>query len=441
MSWVGVSALGLTRLTPARNNDVVNLDPLDQYILPAQATMDSTGNMAIATGSDAGNADGADWLDVGDALARLGVARQTLYAYVSRGLIRSRPADDDPRRSLYDRHAVETLIARRRRGRSRNAIAASTIDWGEPVLVSRITRIESGRLDYRGQDAVALSQWATLEDVAALLWEAPSLPHIAPPRHLPPKLATPMARCLAAAAQLATPATFDRGRRALLSDATRLLAWMTAAVAGTHSGRPAHITLAEAWQADVVASDILRRALVLCADHELNASTFAVRVAASTGASLPACLLAGLATLSGPLHGGVTDRLRAMLAEPGLRRDPARSVAARLGRGEEIPGFGQRLYPKGDPRAAALFAAVPANRTWRRLVDSVEEQTGRKPNIDAALVMLEDVLHLPVGTAFALFAVGRTAGWIAHAMEQRQDGRLIRPRAVYAGREPQTSTP
>jgi citrate synthase len=427
-------------LTAARNIDVVNLDLVDQYIMPAQSDMDGAANMSVATNSDAGNADAADWLDIGDALARLGVARQTLYAYVSRGLIRSRPADDDPRRSLYDRHAVETLVARRRRGRSHNAIAASTIDWGEPVLVSRITRIESGHLDYRGQDAVALSQWATLEDVAALLWEAPSLPHTAPPRHPPPKSATPMARCLAAAAQLATPATFDRGRRALLSDATRLLAWMTAAVAGRHSGRPAHITLAQAWHADVAAADALRRALVLCADHELNASTFAVRVAASTGASLPACLLAGLATLSGPLHGGVTDRLRAMLAQPGMRRDPARSVAARLARGEEIPGFGQRLYPKGDPRAAALFGAVPAGRTWRRLVGSVEEQTGRKPNIDAALVMLEDVLHLPVGSAFALFAVGRTAGWIAHAMEQRQDGRLIRPRAVYAGLEPQTPT-
>jgi citrate synthase len=398
--------------------------------------MDGNADRAVATGRDVGSTDGAGWLEVGDALARLGIARQTLYAYVSRGLIRSRPADDDPRRSVYDRLAVETLVARRRRGRSRDAIAASTIDWGEPVLVSRITRINAGRLAYRGHDAVALSQSATLEDVAALLWETPSLPQIASPRHAPPKGATPMARCLAAIAQLAAPATFDRGRRALLSDATRLLASMAAAVAGMHKGRPAHITLADAWHADARGADAVRRALVLCADHELNASTFAVRVAASTGASLPACLLAGLATLSGPLHGGVTNRLRAMLAEPGLRRDPARAVAARLERGEEIPGFGQRLYPNGDPRAAALFAALPPGRTWRRLVTAVEEQTGRKPNIDAALVMLEDVLHLPVGAAFALFAVGRTTGWIAHAMEQHQDGRLIRPRAVYAGPEP-----
>jgi citrate synthase len=387
-----------------------------------------------------GGQDAADWLDVGTALARLGVARQTLYAYVSRGLIRSRPAADDPRRSLYDRHAIEALVSRRRRGRSRNAIAASTIDWGDPVLVSRITRIEPNRLAYRGQDVVALSEWATLEDVAALLWETPSLPRSSPPSYGPPRGTTPMARCLAAAAHLAAPVTFARGRRALLHDATNLLRCMASAAGGIRGVGAAHATLAAAWRADAQAADLLRRALVLCADHELNASTFAVRVAASTGASLPACVIAGLATLSGPLHGGVTDRLRAMLAEPGLRRDPAAAVAARLARGEDIPGFGQRLYPHGDPRAAALFAAWPPVRTWRRLVDTVEEQTGRRPNIDAALVMLEDSLRLPLGAAFAMFAVGRTAGWVAHALEQRQDGRLIRPRAVYAGPEAETAS-
>lgn len=388
-----------------------------------------------------GAPDASDWLDIRTALARLGVARQTLYAYVSRGLIRSRPSDTDPRRSLYDSHAIEDLVLRRRRGRTRNAIAASTIDWGEPVLVSRITRIDSGQVAYRGQDAVMLSQWASLEDVAALLWEAPSLPRAPAGQYVPPKGATPMARCLAAAAHLAAPVTFDRGRRALLQDAARVLRCLASASAGLRdTGSSAHATLAAAWHADTQAADLLRRALVLCADHELNASTFAVRVAASTGASLSACVLAGLATLSGPLHGGVTDRLRAMLAEPGLRRDPATAVAARLARGEEIPGFGQRLYPNGDPRAAALFAAWPPGRTWRRLVDTVEEQTGRRPNIDAALVMLEDSLRLPVGAAFALFAVGRTVGWIAHAMEQHQDGQLIRPRAVYAGPEPEPGT-
>ena len=161
--------------------------------------------------------DNPDWLDMNSAMVCLGVARQTLYAYVSRGLLRSRPADDDMRRSLYDRHAIEALIARRRRGRGRQPVATSMIDWGEPMLTSRITRIEAGSLSYRGHDAIALSATATLEDAAALLWQTPSLPCVPPWRH-PPRGATPMARCLAAAAQLAAPASFARGSRALVAE-------------------------------------------------------------------------------------------------------------------------------------------------------------------------------------------------------------------------------
>ena len=374
-----------------------------------------------------------DWLDIDAALARLGVARQTLYAYVSRGLIRSRAADDDPRRSLYDRHAIDALLARRRRGRAHQSVAASTIDWGEPVLVSRITRIAGGRVAYRGHDAIRLAETATLEQAAALLWEAAVLPRPRVAQEPPAEGRTPLARCMVTAARLAIPGRFARAGRELLQDAATLLDRITAAAANAPGGGPAHATLAVAWGVDARTADLLRRALVLCADHELNASTFAVRVAASTGASLPACLLAGLATLSGPLHGGMTDRLRAMLDEPGMRADPARAVAARLARGDALPGFGHRLYPQGDPRAMALCVALPPNRMWRRLMAAIEAQTGELANIDAALVMLEDMLHLPAGASAALFAVGRTVGWIAHALEQRQDGRLIRPRAVYAG--------
>src|SRR4051812_8918943 len=115
----------------------------------------------------------SDWLTADAALARLGVARQTLYAYVSRGLLRTQPAPDDPRRSLYDRHGIDALLERRQRGRARHAVAASTIDFGEPVLASHITRIADGRLWYRGQEALELADTASLEEIAVLLWEAP----------------------------------------------------------------------------------------------------------------------------------------------------------------------------------------------------------------------------------------------------------------------------
>ena len=106
----------------------------------------------------------ARWLTAEQATARLGVSRQTLYAYVSRSRIGAAAAPDDPRRSLYDAADVRRLAERNRTGRSRRAVAASTISWGEPILVSAITRIEGGRLEYRGQDAIALAETATLED-------------------------------------------------------------------------------------------------------------------------------------------------------------------------------------------------------------------------------------------------------------------------------------
>ncbi len=185
----------------------------------------------------------ADWLPAAAALARLGVARQTLYAYVSRGLLRMQADPDDPRRSLYDRRGIDALLERRRRGRGRLAVAASTIDFGEPVLASRITRIAEGRLRYRGQDAIALAEAATLEQVAALLWEAPVFPTV-PPEPAPALPAgSPIARCLRAAAAMAGPGIWARNPEALHRDAARLLRTIAAAAIGA----PVALALHAAW--------------------------------------------------------------------------------------------------------------------------------------------------------------------------------------------------
>ena len=375
----------------------------------------------------------ADWVTAEAAMARLGVARQTLYAYVSRGLVRARPADGDPRRSLYDPRSIDALAERSRRGRTRRAVAASTIDFGEPVLASRITRIADGVLLYRGEDAIELAQTATLEEVAALLWETPSFPALPPSAFVPGEVRTPIARCLRRVASLTEPPIWARSAPALHADAAALLRRIAEAACNAQAEGQVHASLAHAWGADAAGAELIRRALVLCADHELNASAFAVRVVASTGAALPACMLAGLAALSGPLHGGMTERVGALLAEPGMQADPRAAIAARLGRGEQLPGFGHRLYPDGDPRATELLAALDPGPWWRDMFAAAEELTGLRPNIDIALVALEQVVHLPEGSALAIFAVGRTAGWIAHALEQRQDGRLIRPRASSGG--------
>ena len=223
----------------------------------------------------------------------------------------------------------------------------------------------------------------------------------------------------------------------VLPDAVRILDRMSWAAAGLPgatgraSSLPLHERLASAWGVGPKAADLIRRALVLTADHELNASTYATRIVASTRAPLGACVLAGLAALVGPLHGGMTNEIRHLLADPLVAADPSAAIADRLARGERIPAFGHPLYPDGDPRAAALLSRMQPPPGARRLIEAMQAMTGIAPNIDCALLVLEQRLRLPTGAAFAIFAAGRTVGWIAHALEQWRDGTLIRPRAMY----------
>jgi citrate synthase len=181
----------------------------------------------------------------------------------------------------------------------------------------------------------------------------------------------------------------------------------------------------------------LDRALVLSADHELNPSSFAARVAASTGADLYACVGAALGALSGPEHGGACERVEALVVEIGAPQRVATVIEERTRRGDALPGFGHPLYPSGDPRAALLLgASAPrrrAERTLAALVARMKAARREPPNIDLALVATALSLGLPAGAASAIFAVGRAAGWLAHVFEQRGAGFVLRPRARYVG--------
>ena len=377
------------------------------------------------------------WLPAAEALELMQVRPQTLYASVSRGRIRAKPDAADPRRSLYHRDDVQRIAARTRGRRSSEAVASEAIQWGEPVLSSAVSTVADGRLWYRGQDACLLAEHATLEDVAGLLWES------APPRFactdsLPvnnTKQATPLqSGLLALAARAAVdPPSRGRSRAVLQTEAAEAIGTLANALLGPASSAalPLHARLAAAWRRPK-AADALRRALVLMADHELNASTFAARVTASTGASMAACLLTGLSTLTGPLHGGAAAAVQALVRDAAASGSEA-AVRVWLAHDRPLAAFGHPLYPQGDARCAALLAGIELPPVFADLRATGERLLGEAVNIDFALVAMAAVHKLPADAPFTLFALARTVGWTAHVLEQQATGQLIRPRARYTG--------
>ena len=369
----------------------------------------------------------AEWIDRKEALAALGVKPQTLYAYVSRGRIAMMPDPADPRRSLYLAEDVTALTTRRSRGRNVARIAASTIAWGEPSITTSISMIRHGTLIYRGQDAVKWARTATLEETAALLWQSEKPIEFS----CPAGAAAEPYQALAALVPGSAP-MLGRNAERLREDAASVIGHIAAAL-GVHARpQPIHARLAEVWGLDERQADRIRQVLVLMADHELNASTFAARVAASTGASIAASLLAGLATLSGPRHGGAGAALIALIEEA-ERIGPQQAVAAYLERGQPLAAFGHPLYPQGDVRAMHLLDGLDVDPLATRLREAVFEAAGVLPNIDFALAAISRAYGLPGTASLALFMMGRSIGWAAHAMEQILTGELIRPRGRYEG--------
>ena len=387
------------------------------------------------------------WLTAAEALQVLGVRPQTLYANVSRRRIRARPDPKDPRRSLYDEADVRRLARSRPGPRRAESVASGAIEWGDPVLPSAICTVAHGRLWYRGQDAVELAETRTLEEVAGLLWGDSSSGIASGFRRTSERrrgrsqvgIATSNAALAGMFAAMAAragqdPPSYGRSQAVLRKEALDLLRTLASSIVGSGSVAALHTQLAGTWHR-TKATDVLRRALVLLADHELNASTFAVRVTVSTGASLASGVLAGLATLSGPLHGraavGVTELVRA-----GRQRGVRAAVREWLAYGRAMSGFGHPLYPEGDVRAEALLGAFAVPAEYRELRAIVQELAGERPNIDFALAAMTACHRLPPEAPLILFALARSVGWLAHAMEQAAAGHLIRPRARYVGPNP-----
>jgi citrate synthase len=393
-------------------------------------------------------------LSASEAASILGVSLATLYSYVSRGLL-SPTRSGASRSKQYPREAVLRLAARKADGKRGGYPAAAAMNWGVPVLETRISRIADGNLYYRGHDAVALAEKATLESTACILWDDAKCDHFAATRLGAPKAAfdalraltqgmAPLERAIAALPVLAPVSPAPAGKSETAFDVgPALMRTLAAVLLDTEASvLPLHEQVSRAWNANAAQCELIRAALVLLADHELNASTFTVRCVASTGASLPATLSAGLAALSGPEHGGGSASVKALLDKALVATAPEKTVTGYFSMdGSAPPGFRHRLYPNGDPRAVYLLGRLSnmaaASLDCMRVVAICRqegERRGHLPNADFALAAMQFVFGWPASAATVLFALARSAGWIAHASEQIAEKTLIRPRARYVGR-------
>jgi citrate synthase len=305
---------------------------------------------------------------------------------------------------------------------------------------------------------VDLAEERSIEEVAALIWTGDEA---MAPALFPPEMSGPSRRIqnvvdsvvgltpvevfqvMLPVAAAEDPAAYDLRPGAVARTGVRILRLMTDVAAG-ESALGLAATLQRGWSPeDPGAVDLLGSALVFCVDHELPVSTFAARCVASSEATPYAVVLAGLAALGGVKHGGEIELVEAFLREVEDAGDARAVISGRLRRGERIPGFGHSLYPEGDPRGAGLLrltAEAYPESIAVALSDTVAgEMLGlmdEHPTVDFALATVTRTLGLPPGGAVALFALGRTVGWIGHAIEQYRSGSLIRPRARYVGEQP-----
>lgn len=418
-----------------------------------------------------------EWITAAEAAQRLGVKQASLYSYVSRGVLSRRKADGS-RASLFSAREVDSLAARGRPRRSQGAT--------ELVIETQVTEITGDQLRYRGYDAIELARKRDFEDVAGLLWtgtlasgrtagetgvrdeagqqeddiadaaqpwratEAAVAAGSAAQAALPPgTLPLERLQVIVPALAAADPLRLHLDPPAVIAAGRGLIAGMTDSLPAARpaSGRVSAASIAQRLVMKLCPAEpspglvrALRAAMVLLADHELAASTLAARVAASMRADPYAVVATGLGAVGGALHGGASFGAEVMLRSAAHPDEAARVVGDLLRRGERIPGFGHFVYRGSDPRAVLLMellseAAAGSDRL--AVADAVIAEASRRalpePNIDFALAALAVVAGMVAGGGEAVFAIARTAGWLAHALEEYARGTPIRPRGIYTG--------
>ncbi|EMJ99771.1 citrate synthase family protein [Leptospira sp. WS58.C1] len=406
------------------------------------------------------------FLSADEAASALGVEVQTIYSYVSRGLLHSESGGHKDRSKRYRREDIEQLLLRREERSQPGKTAKTALSLGQPVLESSITLLGENSLFYRGKNVLDLSENEGFEDVACLLWEAEEInpfesdwPILSEEcikilKLLEGRPILDISRILLPFLEYEDAKAFRKDTKTFKKTSSSILRYLTLFSSGkTGSEGKISETLLSSWNPSRKKEDpnylaklkLLEAALILSADHELNVSSFTARCVASSEASLYQVVLAGLAALSGPKHGLLTEKAILLLAQvTGNKKKDKQLIEEKLRNGENIPGFGHPLYKKGDPRGRKLIEMIsrsfpndPDAQLYLQFIIQIEELLEDYPTIDAGLALVSKMLKLPKGAGIGIFAIGRTAGWLAHAMEQYESGNLIRPRAKYIGNPPQ----
>ncbi|WP_326618054.1 citrate synthase [Streptomyces decoyicus] len=405
---------------------------------------------------------GGQRLSTREAADRLGVKPETVYAYVSRGQLTSR-REPGARGSTFDAKEIEALA--RRAGRREPSASG-----GELAVRTSITLIDRDHCYFRGVDASELATRYSYEEVVEWLWTGemhPGIRFTAPQDALTaahravaalPTDSGPMdqLRVAVIAAAAADPLRFDLSEGTVIGTARSLIPTLVDALPTRAPDQHAADALAtRLWSrltsepADAAALHVLDAALVLLIDHDLAASTFAVRVAASARAHPYAIVSAGFGALDGVLHGAASGLAHRMLLEVLDRGSAAAVVADHLRAGRRVPGLGHRLYPGEDPRARALFRlledvprARPALKAARQVISTTARHAELHANVDLALAVLTVSTGMPAEAGETIFAIARTAGWIAHALEEYAEHPLrMRPSGQYHGPRPPQPLP
>lgn len=384
-----------------------------------------------------------DHLSTAQTARVLGVKQQTVYAYVSRGML-PRVTVPGRRGSWFPADVVESLRSQGPRNR---------LSGLAERIRTRITLIEDDRLHYRGREATALAATSSFEDVCALLWESDPAPL--------PDLGTavvPEVGEVRMLDRIRTAISVHAGREPLRGDLSPAAVVRSArnAVAAAIDALPLRGPVldtpgaaARLWPrlterpATADTLRVLEAALILLADHELASSSTAARVAAATRADPYGVLMAALGTMDSPWHGAASSVTRRLLDRAGDDPDPV--IAEHLVSGLRPPGFGHLVYVDHDPRAEFLLSSMAELQdvdrrpleAARRMIDEWDGRRGWYPNTDLALAVLGRVLDMPVDAGDAIFTIARLAGWTAHALEEYAEPPMrFRLHALYVGLRP-----